>query len=88
MSKKEKDTNDLHEVFKLLAQKLTFEEYKLITGTIFQLHCGVTFGYKKTFDAQLLPDISAFWEHYHKKKIDEKNKILKLKVIKGGKTLA
>ena len=69
----------------LLAKKLTFDEYTLVAGTMFQLHAGMTFGYKKIFDPQFLPDISFIWQIHHKKAFENKAKILKLKVVRGGK---
>ena len=43
------------------------------------------FGYKKIFDPQFLPDISFIWQIHHKKAFENKAKILKLKVVRGGK---
>ena len=47
MDKKDKPISDLHKSLQLLAKKLSFEEYTLVAGTMFQLHAGMTFGYKK-----------------------------------------
>jgi len=85
MAKKEEPINDFHRSLQLLAKKLTFDEYTLVAGTMFQLHAGMTFGYKKIFDSQILPDISYIWQIHHKKAFENKAKILKLKVIRGGK---
>ena len=85
MAKKDEPINDFHKSLQLLAKKLTFEEYTLVAGTMFQLHAGMTFGYKKIFDPQILPDISYIWQIHHKKAFEIKAKILKLKVVRGGK---
>ena len=85
MAKKDESINDFHRSLQLLAKKLTFEEYTLVAGTMFQLHAGMTFGYKKIFDPQILPDISYIWQIHHKKAFENKAKILKLKVVRGGK---
>ena len=85
MAKKDEPINDFHRSLQLLAKKLTFEEYTLVAGTMFQLHEGMTFGYKKIFDPQILPDISYIWQIHHKKAFENKAKILKLKVVRGGK---
>lgn len=75
---------DLHKALSLCAKKLTIEDYSLVAGTFFQLHCGHSFGYKKQ-DQQFLTDIHFIWKINHKKKIEKQAKILKLKVIRGGK---
>ena len=85
MARKDEPINDFHRSLQLLARKLTFEEYTLVAGTMFQLHAGMTFGYKKIFDPQILPDISYIWQIHHKKAFENKAKILKLKIVKGGK---
>lgn len=85
MAKRDEPINDFHRSLQLLAKKLTFEEYTLVAGTMFQLHAGMTFGYKKIFDPQILPDISYIWQIHHKKAFENKAKILKLKVVRGGK---
>jgi hypothetical protein len=71
MAKKDEPISDFHKSLQLLAKKLTFEEY--------------TLGYKKIFDPQILPDISYIWQIHHKKAFENKAKILKLKVVRGGK---
>ena len=85
MAKKDESISDFHRSLQLLAKKLTFEEYTLVAGTMFQLHAGMTFGYKKIFDPQILPDISYIWQIHHKKAFENKAKVLKLKVVRGGK---
>lgn len=77
--------NDFHKSLQLLAKKLTKEEYSLVAGTMFQLHAGMTFGYKKVFDPQLLPDIEFIWRIQHGNKIKKKAEIVQLRVIRGGK---
>ncbi len=52
MAKKDEPISDFHKSLQLLAKKLTFEEYTLVAGTMFQLHAGMTFGYKKIFALQ------------------------------------
>ena len=59
--------------------------FNALDETMFQLHAGMTFGYKKIFDPQILPDISYIWQIHHKKAFENKAKILKLKVVRGGK---
>jgi hypothetical protein len=85
MAKKDEPISDFHKSLQLLAKKLTFEEYTLVAGTMFQLHAGMTFGYKKIFDPQILPDISYIWQIHHKKAFENKDKVLNLKVVRGGK---
>ena len=85
MDKKDEQISDFHRSLQLLAKILTFEEYTLVAGTMFQLHAGMTFGYKKIFDPQILPDISYIWQIHHKKAFENKAKVLKLKVVRGGK---
>jgi hypothetical protein len=75
---------DLHKSLQVCAKRLTIEDYALVSGTLFQLHCGYSFGYKK-HDQQFLTDIHLIWKINHKKKIEKQAKILNLKVIRGGK---
>jgi hypothetical protein len=75
---------DLHKSLQVCAKRLSIEDYALVSGTLFQLHCGYNFGYKK-HDQQFLTDIHLIWKVNHKKKIEKQAKILKLKVIRGGK---
>jgi hypothetical protein len=75
---------DLHKSLQVCAKRLSIEDYALVSGTLFQLHCGYNFGYKK-HDQQFLTDIHLIWKINHKKKIEKQAKILKLKVIRGGK---
>ena len=75
---------DLHKSLQVCAKRLTIEDYALVSGTLFQLHCGYSFGYKK-HDQQFLTDIHLIWKVNHKKKIEKQAKILNLKVIRGGK---
>jgi hypothetical protein len=69
MAKKDEPISDFHKSLQLLAKKLTFEEYTLVAGTMFQLHAGMTFGYKKIFDPQILPDISYIWQNTSQKSL-------------------
>ena len=75
---------DLHKALQVCATKLSIEDYALVSGTFFQLHCGYGFGYKK-HDQQFLTDIHCIWKINHRKKIEKQAKVLKLKVLKGGK---
>jgi hypothetical protein len=76
--------NNLHNSLQILSRKLNMEDYSLIAGTMFQLYTGHKFGYKQ-FDQQFLTDIHFIWKIHHKKAIQNKAKILKLKVVEGGK---
>jgi hypothetical protein len=51
---------------------------------MFQLYTGYKFGYK-AFDQQFLTDIHLIWKINHKKSVQNKAKILNLKVVEGGK---
>ena len=51
---------------------------------MFQFYTGNKFGYK-VFDQQFLTDIHLIWKINHKKSVQNKAKILKLKVVEGGK---
>jgi hypothetical protein len=77
-------STDLHKSLQICARKLSIEDYALVSGTLFQLHCGYSFGYKK-HDQQFLTDIHFIWKINHKKSIQKQAKILKLRVVKGGK---
>ena len=79
-----KQLTDLHKSLQICATNLSMEDYSVVAGTFFQLHCGYSFGYKK-HDQQFLTDIHFIWKLNHKKKIEKQAKILKLKVLKGGK---
>jgi hypothetical protein len=83
MSRKEQ-MNNLHKSLMILSRKLNIEDYSLVAGTMFQLYTGYKFGYKQ-FDQQFLTDIHFIWKIHHKKSIQNKAKILKLKVVDGGK---
>lgn len=76
---------DLHKALHVCANRLSIEDYALVSGTFFQLHCGYGFGYKK-HDQQFLTDIHFIWKINHKKKIEKQAKVLKLKVVNGGKS--
>jgi len=84
LKKMKNQLTDLHKSLQVCAKRLTIEDYALVSGTLFQLHCGYSFGYKK-HDQQFLTDIHLIWKVNHKKKIEKQAKILKLKVIRGGK---
>jgi len=77
--------SDLHKSLKLLSQKLSLEEYKLVAGTMFQLYLGNKFGYKD-FDPMFNSDIYYIYEINKKKKLKKQASILQFKIIKGGKT--
>jgi len=79
-----KPLTDLHKSLQICATSLSLEDYAVVAGTFFQLHCGYDFGYKK-HDQQFLTDIHFIWKFNHKKKIEKQAKVLKLKVLKGGK---
>jgi len=52
---------------------------------MFQLFMGERFGYLSSLDGRLLEDIKLIHKYNKHKKIKQKAKILKFKVIKGGK---
>ena len=56
---------DLHKSLQVCARKLSIEDYALVSGTLFQLHCGYSFGYKK-HDQQFLTDIHLIWKINHR----------------------
>jgi len=77
--------NNFHKSLKVLSGKLNMEEYSLVAGTMFELYMGRKFGYKP-FDQQFLTDVHQIWKIDHKKSIKNKVKMLKLRVVDGGKT--
>jgi len=79
------EISDLFKSLQLLAHKLSDEEYTLVAGTMFQLFMGERFGYYNGVDMRLLEDIKYVQKIAKKKKTKQKAKILKFKVIKGGK---
>ena len=81
---KKPQTNNFHKSLQILSRKLNMEDYSLVAGTMFQFYTGNKFGYK-VFDQQFLTDIHLIWKINHKKSVQNKAKILKLKVVKGGK---
>lgn len=83
--KKKQQINNLHKSLMILSRKCNMEDYSFIAGTMFQLYTGHKFGYNK-FDQQFLTDIHFIWKINHKKSVQNKAKILKLKVVEGGKT--
>ena len=82
--KKKPQINNLHKSLQILSRKLNIEDYSMVAGTMFQLYSGQKFGYK-TLDQQFLTDIHFIWKINHQKSIQNKAKILKLKVVEGGK---
>lgn len=82
--KKKPQINNLHKSLQILSRKLNIEDYSMVAGTMFQLYSGQKFGYK-TLDQQFLTDIHFIWKIHHQKSIQNKAKILKLKVVEGGK---
>jgi len=83
MSKKP-EINNFHKSLQVLSRKLNMEDYSLVAGTMFQFYTGYKFGYK-AFDQQFLTDIHLIWKINHKKSVQNKAKILNLKVVEGGK---
>lgn len=81
---KKQQINNLHKSLMILSRKLNIEDYSMVAGTMFQLYTGQKFGYK-TLDQQFLTDIHFIWKINHQKSIQNKAKILKLKVVEGGK---
>lgn len=81
---KKQQMNNLHKSLMILSRKLNIEDYSMVAGTMFQLYTGQKFGYK-TLDQQFLTDIHFIWKINHQKSIQNKAKILKLKVVEGGK---
>jgi hypothetical protein len=60
------------------------EEYSLVAGVMFRLLMGSRFDYKE-HDPRILQDVQSIWVRTNKKNMKTKKKILKLKVIRGGK---
>lgn len=85
MQRTRPEINDLHASLQLLSAKLTDEEYTLVAGAMFQLFMGERFGYLNSLDGRLLEDIKLIHKFNKQKKLKQKAKILKFKVIKGGK---
>lgn len=81
---KKPQVNNLHKSLQILSKKLNIEDYSFVAGTMFQLYTGHKFGFKQ-FDQQFLTDIHFIWKINHKKSVQNKAKILKLKVVEGGK---
>ncbi len=52
---------------------------------MFRLYMGDKLGYKDMYDPQFVADINAVWQFKKEKKLKNKAKLYKLKVIKGGK---
>ena len=82
---KEPSINSLLISLKILANKLTHKEYKEVTGTMFRLYMNDKLGYRDVFDPQVMADIQAMWQFGKEKKINKQAKVLKLKVLEGGK---
>ena len=82
---KKHSTNDLLSSLHILAGKLTDKEYKSVTQSMFRLYMGDKLGYKDMYDPQFVADINAVWQFKKEKKLKNKAKLYKLKVIKGGK---
>jgi len=76
--------NDFHRSLDLLSRVLDREEYSFISGVMFRCLMGTRFGYHD-HDQKILQDIYSIWSKNSKKKIKMKKKVLKLKVVKGGK---
>jgi len=81
VGRKQQNTNQVLEAFKILALNLNQDDYKKVCGVMFRLYMGQKFDYSETFDQQFLTDINAVWEL----SIPEKAKIKKFKLVKGGK---
>lgn len=82
---KKQSTKDLLNSLHILAGKLTDKEYKSVTQSMFRLYMGDKLGYKDMYDPQFVADINAVWQFKKEKKLKNKAKLYKLKVIKGGK---
>lgn len=76
--------NAFIEALKILASKLSKHEYDEVAGVMFRTYMGQKFGYLEVYDPQILSDIKACWLH-RRPKNKKSGKLLKLKVIKGGK---
>lgn len=85
MAKKEPSTNPLLTSLNILANKLTDEEYRAVTSSMFRLYMGDKLGYRDSFDPQFMADVTAVWQFRKEKKTEKKAKLYKLKVVKGGK---
>lgn len=85
MQRNKHEVSDLHASLQLLSAKLTDEEYTLVAGAMFQLFMGEKFGYLNALDGRLLEDIKLIHKFNKSKKLKQKAKVLKFKVLKGGK---
>ena len=76
--------NDFHQSLEVMAKTMNKEEYSLVAGVMFRLLMGSRFGYTE-HDPRILQDVQSIWVRTNKKNMKTKKKILKLKVIRGGK---
>ena len=85
IKKQEKRTlNDFHQSLEVMSRTMKREEYALVAGVMFRLLMGIRFGYTD-HDPRILQDVQSIWVRTSKKNMKIKKKILKLKVIRGGK---
>lgn len=82
--KKDTKINNFHKSLQILAKKLNQSEYSLVGSTLFELYTGKKFGYHP-LSQQFLIDIHLIWKINHEKSVKNKAKILKFKVLEGGK---
>ena len=85
MAKNVPSTNQFLEALKILANQLEKKQYNKVTSIMFRLYMGDKCGYRNSFDPQVMADISAVWQFGREKKVKKKDKLYKLKILKGGK---
>ncbi len=78
-------TNDFLDALKILANKLDKKSYNKVTTIMFRLYMGDKIGYRLQFDPQVMADINAVWQFGKEKKVKTQAKLLKFKLVDGGK---
>lgn len=76
--------NDFHQSLEVMSKTMNKEEYSLVAGVMFRLLMGSRFGYTE-HDPRILQDVQSIWVRNSKKMIKMKKKVVKLKVVRGGK---
>lgn len=80
------EINEFYQALHVLAKKVNKKEYELVAGVMFQLYMGEKFGYLESLDGRFLTDIRLIYGLNKSKHVSKKAKILKLKIIQGGKS--
>ena len=82
---RKQSTNEFLDSLKILANKLDKKDYNKVTSVMFRLYMGDKIGYREQFDPQVMADINAVWQFGKEKKIKNKKKLYKFKIVNGGK---